>query len=82
MAAENDKSQRPQAEEKSVFFWFGNRPAIHGQAQGVAGEIGMGGGLVSSGIELAHVEVGQNAGPAPRNGVAESIEMIGADANS
>ena len=79
---EENKTQRKQAEHESVFFWFGNGPAAHGQTQGLAGEIGMRRGLIGSRIKLAHVEVGQNAGPAPRDGVAGSIEMIGADTNS
>ena len=76
------KSQSKQAEDKGVFFGFGDCSAIDGQAQGLARKIGMRRGLVSSWIELAHVEVGQDAGATPRDGAAESIEMIGADANS
>ncbi len=77
-----NKTESQQTEHQSVCFWFGNHSAVHGQAQGLAGKIGMRRGLISSRIELAHVEVGQNAGAAPRDGLESGIEIILADANS
>ena len=58
VAEEDDEAEGKEAEDKGVFFGFGDCSAIDGQAQGLAGEIGMGGGLIGSRIELAHVEVG------------------------
>ena len=81
-AMKEHKTQRKQSEEEGVFLRFGDDLAAHGQAQGMAGKIGMRGGLIGSGIELAHIEVGQNAGPAPRDGLGRGIEIILADANS